>query len=61
MEAETRLKYLLENCDESMKESLTSGLDMLMNPEKMGSRFKFLSMFPSVLKEHLTKFPVSGF
>lgn len=61
MEAEARLKFLLENCDESAKETLKSGLDMLINPQKMGSRFKFLSMFPAVLKNHLTKFPVNGF
>lgn len=61
MEAEARLQFLLENCNETMKESLISGFDMIVNPEKMGSRFKFLSMFPSVLRDHLTKFPVGGF
>lgn len=61
MEAETRLNFLLENCEESEAENLKLGLDMLTNPEKMGSRFKFLSMFPAVLKDHLNKFPVNGF
>jgi NADH dehydrogenase [ubiquinone] 1 alpha subcomplex assembly factor 7 len=64
MGAETRLKFLIDNCDkndDSVKESLKSGLDMLVKPEKMGLRFKFLSMFPSVLKDHLSKFPVGGF
>lgn len=61
MGAETRLQILLENCDEGQKETLTSGFDMLTNPDQMGSRFKFLSMFPSVLKDHLTKHPVNGF
>ena len=61
MEAETRLNFLLENCEEREKENLRLGLDLLTNPDKMGSRFKFLSMFPAVLKDHLTKFPVNGF
>ena len=62
MEASARLESLLVKCsDEDQKEVLTSGLDMLINPEKMGQRFKFLAMFPKILKEHLSKFPVSGF
>lgn len=61
MEADVRLNFLLENCEESEKENLKAGLDMLTNPDKMGSRFKLLSMFPTVLKDHLIKFPVNGF
>jgi NADH dehydrogenase [ubiquinone] 1 alpha subcomplex assembly factor 7 len=61
MGAENRLEMLLENSDEPQKDILKSGLDMLINPEKMGKRFKFLSFFPHVLKSHLKKFPVSGF
>ena len=61
MEGETRLESLLEKSDESQKDILKSGLDMLVNPDKMGQRFKFLSFYPSVLKDHLSKFPVSGF
>jgi NADH dehydrogenase [ubiquinone] 1 alpha subcomplex assembly factor 7 len=61
MEAEARLESLLQKCPEDQKEILKSGLDMLVNPEKMGQRFKFLSVFPGVLKKHLQKFPVSGF
>lgn len=34
---------------------------MLTNREKMGERFKFFSIFPNVLKDHLEKFPVHGF
>lgn len=61
MEAEARLDLLLEACREEEKDVLRSGLDMLMNPDKMGKRFKFLSLFPKVLEGHLTKFPVNGF
>lgn len=56
-----RLEVLLSNCEENQKESLKSGYNMITSTDKMGSRFKFLSMFPSVLKDHLTKFPVNGF
>lgn len=61
MEAEARLETLLEKGSDEEKEVLKSGLDMLVNPEKMGKRFKFFSFFPSVLKDHLAKYPVYGF
>lgn len=61
MGAYDRLEVLLKNCDESQQESLKSGLDMLIHNDKMGSRFKFLSIFPYVLKDHLEKFAVHGF
>ena len=61
MGAEARLEILLEKCREEEKEVLKSGLNMLMAPEQMGQRFKFLSFLPRVLKNHLDKFPVSGF
>lgn len=61
MEASTRLEQLLESSSSEQKEILKSGFDMLTNPDKMGQRFKFLSIFPYVLKNHLEKFPVSGF
>lgn len=59
---EKRLRFLIDNnTNPNDVEKLNSGYDMLTNPDQMGSRFKFLSMFPSVLREHLTKFPVNGF
>lgn len=62
MEASARLAQLLESASSNeQKEILNSGFDMLINPSKMGKRFKFLGFFPMVLKNHLTKFPVSGF
>lgn len=61
MEAQARLEALLAKCVEDQKEELKTGYDMLVNPAKMGQRFKFLSFFPSVLKDHLKKFPVNGF
>lgn len=61
MEAEVRLEKLLANSNADQQEILRSSLDMLVNPQKMGQRFKFLSFFPTVLKSHLEKFPVIGF
>ncbi|KAG5681943.1 hypothetical protein PVAND_011344 [Polypedilum vanderplanki] len=61
MGANERLDILLKSCEQDQKETLKSGLDMLVNRSKMGSRFKFLSMFPNVLKAYLEKFPVHGF
>lgn len=61
MEAEARLEILLSKSRPEEKENLKSGYDMLINPEKMGQRFKFFAMFPSVLKDHLAKYKVEGF
>lgn len=59
--AQTRLENLLENCNEEDKKALKSGFDMLVNPQKMGQRFKFLSVHSRILIDHLKKFPVNGF
>jgi NADH dehydrogenase [ubiquinone] 1 alpha subcomplex assembly factor 7 len=61
MGGKVRLEALLQNSTEDMKKQLVSGYDMLTRPEQMGSRFKFLSLFPAVLGEHLKKHPVAGF
>lgn len=59
---DTRIDVLVKNA--KTKEdgaNLRSGYEMLTAPEKMGSRFKFFSMFPKVLEKHLQKYPVNGF
>lgn len=56
-----RMSQLLKNATEEQKQQIVSGYDMLMNEEKMGTRFKAFSFFPAVLKYHLEKFPVAGF
>lgn len=61
MEAEVRLEKLLENATKEEKQVLTSSYEMLTSPDQMGSRFKFLSIFPYVLKDYLSKHPVFGF
>jgi len=54
-------QILLQNCDEKQKQNLLFGYHMMVDEDKMGERFKLFSLFPSVLMEHLVRFPVSGF
>lgn len=62
MGGETRLSNLMDKAGSSDNaNSLQSGYNMLIDPLKMGVRFKFFAMFPKVLENHLKKFPVSGF
>lgn len=61
MGGEVRLRVLLEKATEEEAKDLKSGYELLTSGQKMGSRFKLLSFFPAVVKDHLLKFPVSGF
>ncbi|RZF46431.1 hypothetical protein LSTR_LSTR012506 [Laodelphax striatellus] len=62
MQIGVRMKALLEKCkDEEAKKSIVSGYNMMMDPEQMGERFKFMCFFPGVLKDYLEKMPVAGF
>jgi NADH dehydrogenase [ubiquinone] 1 alpha subcomplex assembly factor 7 len=61
MGIDVRLQILLQNCDEKQKQNLLFGYHMMVDEDKMGERFKLFSLFPSVLMEHLVRFPVSGF
>ncbi|XP_017756410.1 PREDICTED: NADH dehydrogenase [ubiquinone] complex I, assembly factor 7 homolog isoform X2 [Eufriesea mexicana] len=56
-----RLQILLQNVPKEEIESLKSGYHMIMDENKMGTRFKVLSLFPSILKEYFRKVPVAGF
>ncbi|XP_076475600.1 protein arginine methyltransferase NDUFAF7 homolog, mitochondrial isoform X3 [Bombus vancouverensis nearcticus] len=56
-----RLQMLLQNASEEGKKSLRTGYHMIMDEDKMGTRFKVLSLFPSILKEYFKKVPVTGF
>lgn len=57
----TRLDMLLKHAKEEQKEQLVSGYHMIVDKDKMGSRFKCFAAFPLVLKEYLEKYPVAGF
>lgn len=61
MGGDVRLEVLIDNATEEQKASLRSGYEMLTSEDKMGKRFKFFSIFPSVVKDHLEKYPVTGF
>ncbi|CAB3383941.1 Hypothetical predicted protein [Cloeon dipterum] len=60
---QVRLNILLQNdgLSAEQKAILKSGVEMMTDASKMGERFKFFSMFPNVLGEHLGKYPVLGF
>lgn len=58
---ELRLKMLLQNATEEQKPIVESAYRMITDNDKMGERFKFLALFPEVLKEHLKTHPVAGF
>ncbi|XP_071997344.1 protein arginine methyltransferase NDUFAF7, mitochondrial [Engystomops pustulosus] len=68
MGIDLRMKVLLENNkDEATQRQLIQSYDILMNPSKMGQRFKFFSMFPHSRMERingdskLDSHPVAGF
>ncbi|KAM9316710.1 protein arginine methyltransferase NDUFAF7, mitochondrial [Gastrophryne carolinensis] len=65
MGIDLRMKVLLENTKDGVsQQSLIRSYDFLMNPNKMGERFKFLSIFPHERlekKEKVNPSPVAGF
>ncbi|XP_055696623.1 protein arginine methyltransferase NDUFAF7 homolog, mitochondrial [Lutzomyia longipalpis] len=61
MEGDARLQVLLENARPDQKKDLETGYDLLTHPDKMGQRFKFFALFPTVLQKILQKLPPSGF
>ncbi|KAG4069681.1 hypothetical protein HA402_014704 [Bradysia odoriphaga] len=58
---DVRLDRLLKSAVPNVRSQIQSGYDMLTDPKEMGSRFKFFSIFPSVLTDHLRKYPAYGF
>ncbi|CAL4080592.1 unnamed protein product, partial [Meganyctiphanes norvegica] len=58
---ELRLQNLLKTSSHEQQRNLLSGYKMITSPEQMGERFKFMAIFPAVMKEFLTKFPPAGF
>ncbi|XP_047515988.1 protein arginine methyltransferase NDUFAF7 homolog, mitochondrial [Pieris napi] len=62
MQAKVRLEVLLTNIkNEEDKEKLMAAYNMLVDPQKMGDRFKFMAFYPSSMGEILEKHPPVGF
>ncbi|XP_043475311.1 protein arginine methyltransferase NDUFAF7 homolog, mitochondrial [Leptopilina heterotoma] len=58
---EVRLQSLLKNATDKEKKFIIDGYRQITDANQMGSVFKVFSVFPAVLKQHLEKWPVSGF
>ncbi len=58
---DVRIDRLVQSAVPDMRSQIQTGYEMLTDPNEMGSRFKFFSMFPSVLRDHLLKYPAVGF
>lgn len=58
---DVRIDRLIQSAVPDLRGQIQSGYEMLTDPKQMGSRFKFFSMFPSVLGDHLHKYPPVGF
>ncbi|XP_015116450.1 protein arginine methyltransferase NDUFAF7, mitochondrial [Diachasma alloeum] len=58
---DVRLNMLVQRISEEDRKELESGYHMIIDEDKMGKSFKMLAIFPTVLKEHLTAYPVNGF
>ncbi|XP_015185297.1 PREDICTED: NADH dehydrogenase [ubiquinone] complex I, assembly factor 7 isoform X2 [Polistes dominula] len=56
-----RLEMILKNSTDVQKEQILSGYHMIMDADKMGERFKVLSLFPYVLSKYMDKWKVDGF
>ncbi|XP_063384815.1 protein arginine methyltransferase NDUFAF7 homolog, mitochondrial isoform X2 [Cydia fagiglandana] len=61
-QAEARLKVLIDHAkSDEQKETLKAAYEMLIDPEKMGERFKFMAFYPSAMAAILEKYPPIGF
>nr|SVE75768.1 EOG090X06OK [Daphnia hispanica] len=57
-----RLDQLLASCrDETVARDLKSAHRMLTDPVEMGSKFKFLALYPPVMEKILERYPPPGF
>lgn len=61
-QAEARLKVLMDNAkSDEDREKIKKSYEMLVDPAKMGERFKFMAFYPSTMIEMLNKYPPLGF
>ncbi|XP_047538850.1 protein arginine methyltransferase NDUFAF7 homolog, mitochondrial [Vanessa atalanta] len=62
MQARVRLQVLIDNAKtEEDKEKIKASYEMLVDPTKMGERFKFMAFYPSAMASILEKIPPLGF
>ncbi|XP_063832068.1 protein arginine methyltransferase NDUFAF7 homolog, mitochondrial [Ostrinia nubilalis] len=62
MQARVRLQVLMDNAKtEEEKEKIKSAYEMLVDPKKMGERFKFMAFYPSSMEKILEQHPPLGF
>lgn len=61
MGIEHRFKKLRESVSEEQKKELEFSYHMMTDEDKMGRRFKFMSIVPATLEKILNKFPCVGF
>jgi len=58
----TRAQQLLDSTkDMYVHKNILESYDTLTNPEKMGTRFKFVSLFPATMSQIHEKYPPVGF
>lgn len=62
MGIDVRLQQLLSACQsEDLARDLKTAHRMLTDPAEMGSKFKFLALYPAVMKKILDRHPPPGF
>ena len=57
---EIRANMLLEK-NPRIKDDITKSLDVLISPNEMGERFKFMCLFPKTMEPIHAKYPPAGF
>ena len=57
---EIRANMLLEK-NPRIADDITKSLDLLISPDEMGERFKFMCLFPNTMGEIHSKYPPAGF
>ena len=57
----TRCQQLLSSCAPEQQKTIYDSYVTLTSPEKMGERFKFVSLFPTTMRDIHEKYPPVGF
>ena len=57
----TRCQQLLSSCAPDQQKTIYDSYVTLTSPQKMGERFKFVSLFPKTMRDIHEKYPPVGF